>query len=40
MVVTDDIKAGVIWAGVVGSYPDILYNWRRSPAYTFTPPRT
>ena len=40
MVVTDDIKAGVIWAGVVGSYPDILYNWRRSPAYTFVPPRT
>ncbi|HXF63261.1 MAG TPA: alpha/beta fold hydrolase, partial [Caldilineaceae bacterium] len=29
MVVTDDIKAGVIWAGVVGSYPDLLENWRR-----------
>ena len=29
MVVTDDIKAGVIWAGVVGSYPDLLNNWRR-----------
>ncbi|PWB76591.1 MAG: peptidase, partial [Anaerolineales bacterium] len=29
MVITDDIKAGVIWAGVVGSYPDLLYNWRR-----------
>ncbi len=30
MVVTDDIKAGVIWAGVVGSYPDLLERWRRS----------
>ncbi len=33
MVVTDDIKAGVIWAGVVGSYPDLLDRWRRAPAY-------
>lgn len=39
MVVTDDIKAGVIWAGVVGTYTDIIYNWRRSSAYTWTPPR-
>jgi dipeptidyl aminopeptidase/acylaminoacyl peptidase len=30
MVITDQVKAGVIWAGVVGSYPDLLYNWRRS----------
>jgi dipeptidyl aminopeptidase/acylaminoacyl peptidase len=30
MVVTREIKAGVIWAGVVGSYPDMLNNWRRS----------
>ena len=29
MVVKDDIKAGVIWAGVVVSYPDLLNNWRR-----------
>lgn len=29
MVVRDDIRAGVIWAGVVGSYADMLYNWRR-----------
>lgn len=29
MVIRDDIKAGVIWAGVVGSYEDLLYNWRR-----------
>lgn len=32
MVVTDDVKAGVIWAGVVGSYPDLLDNWRRRPS--------
>lgn len=29
MVVTRDIKAGNIWAGVVASYPDMLNNWRR-----------
>ncbi len=29
MVVRDDIRAGVIWAGVVGSYEDLLYNWHR-----------
>jgi dipeptidyl aminopeptidase/acylaminoacyl peptidase len=29
MVTTQDVKAGVIWAGVVGSYEDLLYNWRR-----------
>jgi uncharacterized protein len=27
MVTNGDIKAGVIWAGVVGSYEDLLYNW-------------
>lgn len=32
MVISPDIKAGVIWAGVVASYPDLLYNWRRGPA--------
>ena len=32
MVISKDIKAGVIWAGVVGSYPDLLYNWRRGPS--------
>jgi len=31
MVISPDIKAGVIWAGVVASYPDLLYNWRRGP---------
>ncbi len=35
MVVDPDIKAAVIWAGVVASYPDLLNNWRRG---TFTPP--
>lgn len=29
MVVRNDIRAGVIWAGVVASYPDLMYNWRR-----------
>jgi len=29
MVTTDDIKAGVIWAGVVVSYPDLFERWRR-----------
>lgn len=35
MVVSREVKAGVIWAGVVASYPDLLNNWRRT---TFTPP--
>lgn len=35
MVISRDIKAGVIWGGVVASYEDLVYNWRRS---TFTPP--
>lgn len=30
MVATDEIKAGVIWAGVVASYQDLLTRWRRS----------
>lgn len=34
MVTSDQVKAGVIWAGVVASYPDMLYNWRSRP---FTP---
>ena len=29
MIVSDDIKAGVIWAGVVASYPDLFDRWRR-----------
>lgn len=38
MVTTKDIKAGVIWAGVVASYPDLMYNWRRSTNSTPTIP--
>lgn len=31
---TTDIKAAVIWGGVVGSYNDLFYNWvRRVPHY-------
>lgn len=30
MVISKDIKAGVIWAGVVGTYNDLLYNWHRT----------
>lgn len=29
MVVNDDIKAGVIWAGVIVNYPDLMTKWRR-----------
>ncbi len=37
MVVNKDIKAGVIWAGVVASYPDLLSNWRRNPTVSISP---
>ena len=37
MVVTEDIKAGVIWAGVVAPYPDLLERWRRRYADRPTP---
>lgn len=30
LVISDEIKAAVIWAGVVGSYDDILNNWSRA----------
>ncbi len=30
MVVSKDIKAGVIWGGVVAPYPDLLSKWRRT----------
>ncbi len=30
LAVSNDIKAAVIWAGVVGSYDDILNNWSRA----------
>lgn len=38
MVVNPEIKAGVIWAGVVASYPDMLNNWRRPNQTPFSPP--
>ncbi|NLH09493.1 MAG: alpha/beta fold hydrolase, partial [Chloroflexi bacterium] len=34
MVVSDDIRAGVIWGGVVVSYPDLLTRWRRGDGPT------
>jgi len=37
MVISKDVKVGVIWAGVVGSYTDLLYNWRRTGAFTPSP---
>lgn len=36
MVVSSDIKAGVIWGGVVASYPDLMTNWRRGPEFAST----
>jgi dipeptidyl aminopeptidase/acylaminoacyl peptidase len=37
MVVTDTIKAGVIWAGVVAPYPDLIERWRQRWADRPTP---
>jgi len=31
MVIDGDLRAGVIWAGVVGSYADLYTRWRRTP---------
>jgi dipeptidyl aminopeptidase/acylaminoacyl peptidase len=31
MVIDPGIRAGVIWAGVVASYPDLVTRWRRTP---------
>ena len=33
-----DIKAAVIWAGVVASYPDLINNWRRPNSVPSTVP--
>ena len=38
MVTSGDIKAGVIWAGVVASYPDLLERWRRPNGGIFPTP--
>ena len=32
MVISEDIKVGVIWAGVVASYPDMVYKWNEPAA--------
>jgi uncharacterized protein len=40
MVISDDVKVGVIWAGVVASYPDLIYNWRRTGSFTPSPSST
>lgn len=37
MVISREVKAGVIWAGVVASYPEMLYNWRRAASFTPSP---
>ena len=37
MVVTDDVKAGVIWGGVVASYQDMAENWRRTSGWRPSP---
>lgn len=31
--ISNDIKATVIWSGVVGSYSDIIYNWQNKVSY-------
>jgi dipeptidyl aminopeptidase/acylaminoacyl peptidase len=40
MVIDPDIRAGVIWAGVVASYADLLTRWRRTPVAAGTPTPT
>ena len=37
MVISKDIKAGVIWSGVVAPYVDILYHWKHLVGPTPTP---
>lgn len=44
MVISDEIDAGVIWGGVVASYPDLFERWRRAgasstPSPSPAPPR-
>lgn len=40
MVISPDVKAGVIWAGVVAPYPDMVTRWRRGSGPTSTPSPT
>ena len=37
MVTSPDIKAGVIWGGVVAPYEDLFTRWRRGDGPTPTP---
>lgn len=39
MVIDSGIRSGVIWAGVVASYPDLFERWRRGPSGTPSPRR-
>lgn len=39
MVIDPGIRSGVIWAGVVASYPDLFERWRRGPSGTPSPRR-
>jgi len=38
MILSPDVKAGVIWSGVVASYPDMMSRWRRSGPAPTPPP--
>jgi dipeptidyl aminopeptidase/acylaminoacyl peptidase len=40
MVIDPEVRAGVIWAGVVASYPDLIQRWRRTPVAPGTPSPT
>jgi fermentation-respiration switch protein FrsA (DUF1100 family) len=40
MVIRPEIKVGVIWAGVVASYPDLITQWHRTPVAPGTPSPT
>jgi uncharacterized protein len=37
MVISKNIRAAVIWSGVVGSYADLMYNWHRGATPTPAP---
>jgi fermentation-respiration switch protein FrsA (DUF1100 family) len=37
MVISPDIKAGVIWSGVVGSYPDMICCWHHADLEVISP---
>lgn len=37
MVINQDVKVGVIWAGVVANHTDMMRNWRRSQPWTPPP---